>query len=61
MGVVMLALYRIATIGGHIIYKIEDTIMHPVTTSVNKPINPDESRYLKIFQNVDLSANFYFR
>lgn len=35
--------------------------MHYISAPTGKPVNPDESRYLKIFQNVDLSSNFYFR
>lgn len=50
----------IATIGGNIIYRIEDTFMYYISAPSTKPGNPDESRYLKIFQNVDLSSNFYF-
>ncbi len=54
-------LCSIATVGGHIIYRIEDTQLHHLSIPSNKPINPDESKYLKAFMNVDLSSNFYFR
>jgi hypothetical protein len=50
----------VATIGGHVLYKIEDTLVYPISSSAGRPTNADESRYLKIFQNVDLSSNFYF-
>lgn len=50
---------KIATIGHHAIYKIEDTscVYIPVG-GISK--NPDELRYLKLFQSIDLSSNFYF-
>ncbi|XP_072036306.1 LOW QUALITY PROTEIN: polyphosphoinositide phosphatase-like [Amphiura filiformis] len=53
---------RVAIIGGHTIYKIEDTSMVyiPNDECTGKVPHPDESRYVKIFQNVDLSSNFYF-
>lgn len=53
---------RVALIGGHTIYKIDDTVMIPIATEQAriKFSNPDETRYLRIFQNVDLSSNFYF-
>ena len=50
-----------ATIGGHILYKVEDTEIHPVNPVVGRPVHPDEARYLKIFHNVDLHSNYYFR
>eukprot|EP01135_Chromosphaera_perkinsii_P003916 Nk52_evm17s262 gene=Nk52_evmTU17s262 len=52
---------RVALIGAHHVYKIEDTVMIPVASGVSKlPKNEYESRYVKIFQNVDLSSNFYY-
>ncbi|XP_004348141.1 sac domain-containing inositol phosphatase 3 [Capsaspora owczarzaki ATCC 30864] len=52
---------RVALIGAHYVYKIEETTMlsicHP---SVRLQRHPDEIRYLKTFQNVDLSSNFYY-
>jgi hypothetical protein len=50
----------VASLGGHTLYKIEDSIIYPISFTTSKPNNPDEGRYLKIFQNVDLSSNFYF-
>ena len=35
--------------------------MHSLSAPTGKPLHPDESKYVKIFQNVDLSSNFYFR
>ncbi|KAL9969462.1 hypothetical protein ACROYT_G021682 [Oculina patagonica] len=51
-----------AQIGGHSIYKIEDTKLIPIANELvrQKFQHPDESKYVKIFQNVDLSSNFYF-
>eukprot|EP00794_Sanderia_malayensis_P000047 gene47-641_t len=53
---------RVALIGGHTIYKIDDTVMIPIPNDQAKVkfSNPDEAKYLRIFQNVDLSSNFYF-
>ncbi|XP_076373457.1 polyphosphoinositide phosphatase FIG4 isoform X2 [Tachypleus tridentatus] len=51
---------RVAEIGHHTIYKIEDTCMVYIPNDGDRNTNPDESRYLKMFQNIDLSSNFYF-
>ena len=53
---------RVALIGGHAVYKIDDTEIIPIATeqSRSKVNNPDEAKYMRIFQNVDLSSNFYF-
>ncbi|RWS18050.1 hypothetical protein B4U79_03976 [Dinothrombium tinctorium] len=50
---------RIAQMGSHAIYKIEDTCMVYIPHAPEKS-NPDESRYLKMFNSVDLKSNFYF-
>ncbi|RWS26220.1 hypothetical protein B4U80_07919 [Leptotrombidium deliense] len=50
---------RIAQIGSHAIYKIEDTSMVYIP-SVSPKNNADESRYLKMFNHIDLNSNFYF-
>ncbi|XP_015787789.1 polyphosphoinositide phosphatase-like [Tetranychus urticae] len=50
---------KIAQIGHHNIYKILDTSMLYIPNDIERN-NPDESKYLKMFQNVDLSSNFYF-
>ncbi|XP_029451142.1 LOW QUALITY PROTEIN: polyphosphoinositide phosphatase [Rhinatrema bivittatum] len=51
---------KMADIGGHAIYKIEDTNMIYIPNDSARVTHPDEARYLRIFQNVDLSSNFYF-
>ncbi|KAH0622211.1 hypothetical protein JD844_024319 [Phrynosoma platyrhinos] len=51
---------KMADIGGHAIYKIEDTSMIYIPNDSVRVTHPDEARYLRIFQNVDLSSNFYF-
>uniref|UniRef100_A0AC35TLJ5 Histone acetyltransferase n=1 Tax=Rhabditophanes sp. KR3021 TaxID=114890 RepID=A0AC35TLJ5_9BILA len=48
----------IAEIGHHIIYKIEETMM--LYLPFNRASNSDEQKYLKLFQSVDLTTNFYF-
>ncbi len=50
---------RVAQIGHHAIYKIEDTNMIYIPNELDKS-NSDELKYVKMFQNVDLSSNFYF-
>ena len=52
---------KVALLGAHTIYKIEDTSLVYLPNDVVRYTHPDEQRYLKIFQNVDLSSNFYFR
>merc|ERR1719239_254758 len=47
-------------IGPHTIYKIEDTSMLYIPHDSVRRVHPDESRYFKMFQNVDLSSNFYY-
>uniref|UniRef100_A0A3Q1I3G8 SAC domain-containing protein n=1 Tax=Anabas testudineus TaxID=64144 RepID=A0A3Q1I3G8_ANATE len=51
---------KVADIGGHSIYKIEDTSMIYIPNDSVRVTHPDEARYVRIFQNVDLSSNFYF-
>ena len=50
---------RVAQLGHHSIYKIEDTHMIYIPSEVDKS-NSDEIKYYKMFQNIDLSSNFYF-
>ncbi|ORY08286.1 hypothetical protein K493DRAFT_29135 [Basidiobolus meristosporus CBS 931.73] len=50
----------VALIGGHYIYHIDDTLLLPITNAGKSDRKADESRYINIFQNVDLSRNFYF-
>lgn len=52
---------RVAVIGREIIYKIEDTSMIYLPNDAYRIPNVNEPRYLKIFQSIDLSSNFYFR
>jgi len=51
---------RVALIGGHTIFKIEDTTMVYIPNDIVRSAHSDEQRYVKMFQNVDLSSNFYF-
>lgn len=51
---------KMADIGGHSIYKVEDTSMIYIPNDSVRVTHPDEARYVRIFQNVDLSSNFYF-
>ncbi|VDK47066.1 unnamed protein product [Anisakis simplex] len=49
----------VASFGYHSIYKIEEVAMVQVAAD-GPSTNPDEQRYLKIFQSVDLTTDFYF-
>ena len=49
---------RVAQFGHHSIYKIEDTHMIYIPSDFDK--SNEELKYYKMFQNVDLSSNFYF-
>ncbi|KAJ2949841.1 hypothetical protein O0L34_g11156 [Tuta absoluta] len=51
---------KIAMIGLHSIYKIEDTSMIYIPNDTSKPQHPDEQRYVKMFLAMDLSTNFYY-
>ncbi|RLU24526.1 hypothetical protein DMN91_002615 [Ooceraea biroi] len=51
---------RVAVIGHHTIYKIEDTSMIYIPNDIIRIFHPDEQRYVKMFQSIDLSSNFYF-
>lgn len=50
----------VAELGGHTIYKVEDTSMTYIPNSTVRISHTDESRYLKSFQTVDLSSHFYY-
>jgi hypothetical protein len=52
---------RVAFIRYHIIYKMEDTAMIYIPNDGVHVSHPDEQRYVKMFQSIDLSSNFYFR
>lgn len=53
-----------AMIGGHYIYQVEDTTLVPLTTGstsrFSRDRNAEESRFLSIFANVDLTKSFYY-
>ena len=51
---------KVGVIGQHTIYKIEDTSMFYIPHDTVKEQHSDEQRYLKMFQTIDLSSNFYF-
>ena len=51
---------KVGLIGHHTIYKIEDTSMISIPHESVKEQHSDEQRYLKMFQAIDLSSNFYF-
>lgn len=51
---------KVAVIGHHTIYKIEDTSMIYIPNDAVRYFHPDEQRYVKMFQGIDLSSNFYF-
>lgn len=53
---------KVSSIGYHTIYKIEDTAMIYIPSEgVTRNCHADEARYVKMFQSIDLSSNFYFR
>ncbi|CAK9830385.1 Polyphosphoinositide phosphatase [Anthophora retusa] len=51
---------KVAVIGHHTIYKIEDTSMIYIPSDHVRVFHPDEQRYVKMFQSIDLRSNFYF-
>ncbi|KAB0799167.1 hypothetical protein PPYR_07047 [Photinus pyralis] len=51
---------KVAVIGHHTIYKIEDTSILYIPHDTVRLLHPDEPRYLKMFQSIDLWSNFYF-
>lgn len=51
---------RVAVIGNHTIYKIEDTTTIYIPNDSVRYFHPDEQKYLKMFHSIDLSSNFYF-
>lgn len=52
---------KVAVIGHHTIYKIEDTNMVYIPHESVRLLHPDEARYVRMFQNIDLASNFYYR
>ena len=51
---------KVCLIGQHTVYKIEDTAMIYIPHDTVREAHSDEQRYLKMFQAIDLSSNFYF-
>ncbi|KAK2719450.1 polyphosphoinositide phosphatase-like isoform X2 [Artemia franciscana] len=51
---------KIALIGHHTIYKIEDTSLVYIPNFGQKSLHKDESKYVRLFQSIDFSSNFYF-
>ena len=55
---------QVAMVGGHYIYQVEGTELMPLTTGASSRFardrNPEESRFLGILSNLDLSKSFYF-
>ncbi|GFQ96368.1 polyphosphoinositide phosphatase [Trichonephila clavata] len=51
---------RVAYIGHHTIYKIQDTSMVYIPNDNEKNLHPHEAKYVKLFQSMDLSSDFYF-
>ena len=55
---------QVALIGGHYIYQIDKTEMMPLATSAAAKFKSDkhidESRYVNILNNLDLTRSFYF-
>lgn len=52
---------KVAVVGYHTIYKIQDTCMIYIPNDTVRILHQDEQRYVKMFQSIDLSSNFYFR
>jgi hypothetical protein len=50
----------VALIGGHYIYHVDDTLMIPITTKTDRKVTPNEQRYMQVFQQIDMTKNFYF-
>lgn len=51
---------KVAVIGLHTIYKVEDTTMIYIPHESVRKYRDDEPKYVRLFQNIDLSSNFYF-
>ncbi|CAF1252025.1 unnamed protein product [Rotaria magnacalcarata] len=51
---------QVARIGYHRIYKIEETAMLSITNEDIRKVHPDETKYLRALQNLDLTNGFYF-
>lgn len=55
---------QVAMIGGHYIYQVDGTELIPVTTTASTRFKsektPEESRFVGILNNLDLTRSFYF-
>jgi hypothetical protein len=51
---------KVGLIGHHTIYKVEDVAMVYIPNDSVRKHDAEEGRFVKIFQSVDLSSNFYF-
>ncbi|ERF74320.1 hypothetical protein EPUS_02007 [Endocarpon pusillum Z07020] len=55
---------QVAMIGGHYIYQVDGTELIPITTTSSTRFksdkNPEESRFVGILNNLDLTRSFYF-
>ena len=43
----------IASVGGHLIYKVEDTVIYPISNLANRPTNPNEAKCVSVAMFVD--------
>ena len=51
---------KVASIGYHTIYKVEDTKLIYIPNKQPIELVNEEARFLRAFNNIDLSSNFYF-
>lgn len=51
---------KVASIGYHTIYKVEDTKLVYIPNEQPKEFINEEARYVKAFNSIDLTSNFYF-
>lgn len=51
---------KVASIGYHTIYKVEDTKMIYIPNEQPKELIDEEARFVRAFTRIDLSSNFYF-
>jgi len=51
---------KVALVGHHTIYKVEDVAMVYIPNESVRKHDSEEAKYVKMFQSVDLSSNFYF-
>ena len=50
---------KAAMLGHHSVFKIEDTAMVYIPNDEVREAHPDEARYVKMFQAIDLSSKCY--